>query len=289
MTDTHSGLGHNQPPISDILAITYSPDRLAAEHDALAARVDDFSKRARLLATVADEDSNKLAGELVVEARALASEIDKTKDEVKAPILAADRNIMSFFAGLNNSDTKRPGVVTSHKIRLEREIRDHGFRVAAAARETARLAAEAQRIEAARIAEAARVAEEANKPKVSEVLLDQGVRAEAKAEAIAAVATGPVQDVARTRTGSSVTGLRAVPGFEIVDRAALKATLGPLCDSFTMDAVMAAIRKFRIDEEKIERWAFRDDDQDAQKRIVIAKPNLPGVEFFTEYQGSVRA
>lgn len=291
MTDetNREAIGGNNPPLAEMITEAYSPIRLAAEQDALGQSVHDMALRAGVITTVATPDDSAAATAMVIELRTLIRAVDETKDAVKAPILTAGRNIDGFFNGLNNSDTKKPGILTRHKVRLEAEVRDYGFRVAAEERRLAREAAERERERAeAEAAEAARL-EALNKPTVATVVMDQAVKSEKFAEKFEARATGAVQDLARTRSAAGVAGLRAVPGFEIADRDALKATMGPLGNCFTADAVMAAVRKFRTDGEAYGKWAFRDDDQDAQKRIVVAVPPLAGVEFFISYEGSVRA
>lgn len=283
-------IGHNSGDLSEMIAAAYSPIRLADDHAALAARVQDLSGRAGALTVVDNDESNKLAGELVVELRAAIKEVDDTCDTVKDPVYRAYEGTLSFFNGLNRSDPKKnPGVLTRNKVRLEAAISTRAFVVAEAARQ-ARLAQEKiERDRAQKEADAARAAEEANRPQVAEVLINEAVKSDAIADTHAAVAQGPIQDLARTRTGSSVTGLRAEPGFDIVDIDALRDDLGTLGRSFTADAVHAAIRKFRLEGEAYSKWAFRDDDQNSQRRVVVAKPELPGVEFFIEYKGSVRA
>lgn len=289
MSDTHTpGMGDNRPPLADQLAISYSPIQLAQDHETLGLEVQDLGSRLRAFTAVDSPEENEAAGALVIEARSLAAKIDQTCETVKEPVYRAYKTTLDFFAGLNNSDTRKPGPITAGKVRLERLVRDYGFRVAEEQRRIRELAAQAERERAAREAEAARLAEEANKPAMATVLIDQAVKSERVAEKHEEVAQGPVQDLARSKTTTSTTGLRAVKGFDVTDREALRANLGVLGQSFTADAVMAAVRKYRIDCEAFAPWPFRDDDQHAQRRVVVPGVPVPGVEFFVAYEGMVR-
>lgn len=286
MTET---IGHNQGPLIDQIELAFSVQQLGEDHADLAAGVTELCVRAAELTAVSDKAGVEAASALVIELRDKAKEVDDAHDTVKKPVWDAGKNVTFFFGGINNSDTKRPGPVTSHKLRLERLIRDHGFKVAEEERQRAAAAAAAERERAARAAKAAEEAEAANRQNVAEVILESAVKSEAIADSLDARAQGPVQDLARVRTAVATSGLRAVPGFEIVDRDALRGSLGVLGHSFTADAVMAAIRKFRADAEAFEKWGFASEDQDQPKRYVKASPELPGVAFYIEYAGSVRA
>lgn len=279
---------HNAPPLLDQIALAFSVEQLAADHAALADEAQDLAGSAAALTIVTNPAENEAASAMVIRLRDMAGRIDREHDDVKKPVWDAGKNVDLFFNGLNRS-SGAVGPISGHKQRLERLIRDHGFKVAAENRRIAEEAAAAER-EKARLAEqAAAKAEAENRANVADVIMDAGLKSEVIAESLEARAQGPVQDLARVRTAVATSGLRAQPGFEIVDRDALRASLGPLGHAFTADAVMAAIRKFRSDTEAFAKWEFRDQDQHAQKRIVVAKPPLPGVEFFVEYVGSVRA
>lgn len=290
MNDQTAGLGHNAPPLADQIALAYSTVQLADDHEALAKEVGELTSRAASLVMVGDAATNEQAGALVIELRALGQKVDAEAERIKEPVYRAYSTVLDFFNGLNRSDPKRPGPLTAHKMRLEKSIRDYGFMVAEEARQ-ARLKAEAaERERAAKEAQAAAEAEAALRPAVAQVLIDQAVKSEAIANNHAAVAAGPVQELARSRTASAVTGLRAVPGFEITDREALRASLGPLGSSFTLDAVESAIRKHRVQSEQFGKWPFeRDDDAHAQRRNVKPDVPVPGVTYFISYEGSVRA
>ncbi|HKT53614.1 MAG TPA: hypothetical protein VJP88_04135 [Caulobacteraceae bacterium] len=273
--------------MSEIIADAYSPIRLAEQHDDLARKVQEMTRAAMAITGVNSEDDNTSAAAMVISLRALASKVDKTADETKEPVYRAYQNVLDFFGGLNRT-TGKVGPLTREKVRLEKAIRDHGFRVAEEARQK-RLAEEAAERERARLeAEAAAAAEAANKPAVAQVLIDQAVKSENIANAHAEVARGPIQDLARTRTESATTGLRAVPGFEVVDPAALRASLGPLGQYLSADHIGMAIRKYRAEGEQFGKWPFRDDDQHAQRRAVKPPREVPGVEYFVSYEGSVR-
>ena len=285
MVDHH----HNNPPLADQLELAYAVTQLAEDHAALAREAEALTTLSAAMTTVNSVEDNARASAFVIELRNMATRIDTAHDDIKAPVLQAGRNVDLFFFGLNNSDTKRPGPVTREKQRLEREIRDHGFRVAAEQRRLAEEAAAAER-EKAQLAEiAAQKAEEENRTQVADVLMDSAIKTEAIADRLDERASGPVQDLARVRSAVATSGVRAVPGFEITDREELRKSLGVLGNSFTADAVMAAIRKFRSDGEAYGKWQFKENDQDKPKRYVVARPELPGVEFFIEYAGSVRA
>ena len=98
--------------------------------------------------------------------------------------------------------------------------------------------------------------------------MDSAVKTERLAEVHASATT---HELARSRTDEGSTGLKVEWTDEIVNAEALKATLGPLRDCFTLDAINAAIRKFRMAEVA----AGRD-------------PVLPGVKFTKGFTGNVR-
>lgn len=285
MVDRH----HNAPPLADQIELAYAVTKLAEDHADLAKEAESLTTLSSAMTIVNSVEDNARASAFVIELRNMAGRIDAAHDDIKKPVMDAGRNVDLFFFGLNNSDTKRPGPVTREKQRLEREIRDHGFRVAAEQRRLAEEAAAAERERARLAQEAAEKAEEENRKQVADVLIESAIKTEAIADRLDERAAGPVQDLARIRTSVATSGVHAVPGFEIVDREELRKSLGVLGGSFTADAVMAAIRKFRSDSEAFGKWEFKEKDQDKPKRYVVAKPELPGVEFFIEYAGSVRA
>jgi hypothetical protein len=282
------GLGHNAPPLADQLAIAYSVTQLAEDHAPLAGQVAALVAQAAGIVAVDNPDDNQVAAAAVIALRDLTKIVDDTHDAVKAPVLNAGRNVDAFFNGLNQS-SGRVGPLTGHKRRIEALISGYGFRVAQAERERARLAAEAERKKAQAAADAAAAQEAANKPQVAEIILDSAMKNERIADALDQRASGPVQEVARTRTPVATTGVRAQKGFAVEDPAALRASLGPLGASFTADALAAALRKYRADSEAFAEWKFRDDDQHAQRRVVVPAQPIPGVVFFIDYLGSVRA
>lgn len=289
MTDETITRHHNAPPLADQIALAFSVEQLGEDHDALAQQVQALTARAAVITIVDGEEANTAASALVIELREMVSRIERTHDEVKKPVWEAGKNVTAFFDAMNRNDTRRPGAVTGQKLRLEGLIRDHGFRVAEANRKAAEAAAAAQREAARKAQEAAAAAEAANRPVVAEVLMDTGIKAETAAENLEDRARGPVQEVARQRTTVATTGLRAQPGFDITDEMALRSSLGVLGMSFGLGEIGMALRKFRTDRERMKKWEFRDDDQHAQRRVVVAEPAVPGVEFFITYQGSVRA
>lgn len=288
MTDIPAGIGDNSGDLAELIGAAYSPIRLADDHEALGRQVQDLGARLVALTAVDTAEQNEAAGALVIEARALATKIDTTCDEVKEPVFRAYERTLAFFNGLNRNDPKRPGQITAGKLRLERLISGYAFRVAEAARLAREAAAKVERERAAAEALAAAEAEAANRPAVAQVLIEEAVKSEAIATKHDEVAQGPVQELARTRTGSSTTGLRAAPGFDVDDWTALRGSLGVLGGAITADAITAAVRKYRADSETVAKWAFRDNDQDAQKRVVVPPMPVPGVTYFTEYLGMVR-
>lgn len=274
---------HNAPPLADQIALAYSAEQLAEDHKALFDGARDLIAQATTLTVVDTAEENAAASALVIALREKASLIDRTHDEVKKPVWDAGKMVDAVFNGFS--------ALTGHKRRIEGLIAGRSQRIAAEERRRAQEAAAAERERAAKAEEAARLQEEANRPQVAEVLLDQGVKAEQIADRLDERAQGPVQDLARERTPVATTGLRAVKEFEIEDLSALTISLGPLGTFFTADAIMAALRKYRSESEKfVGEWAFRDDDQDSLKRYVIPRPHaIPGVAFFVRYAGMVRA
>lgn len=273
---------HNAPPLADQIALAYSTEQLAEDHKALFDEARDAIANAATLTAVGDpKEELEAASATVIALRELSSRLGQTHDDVKKPVWDAGKTVTAVFNAFSALDL--------HKRRIEGLIAQRGQRIAAEERRRAAEAAAAERQRAAQAAELARQQEEAGRPQVADVLLDTGVKAEAVADRLDERAAGPVQDLARERTSVATTGLRAQPGFEITDRVALTASLGPLGPSLPAEAIAQAIRKHRADAEKFTKWAFRDDDQDELKRVVVANPPIPGVEFFVTYQGMIRA
>jgi hypothetical protein len=275
---TIEGLGHNRPPLADEIALAYSPEQLAQTFDALAQEVTALESEAAKVGKLETPEEVAAATALVIRLREMGSRVEKAGAEIKRPVLDAGRNVDAFFRGINT--------VGREKSRIEGEIRNRAERIAAQRREEARQAAIRQQQQAEAAAKAAAEAEAANKPKVADVLITEAVRQEAAADKVAALASGPVQDMARERTSAGTVGLRGENGFNIHDMDALRSSMGRLGPHLKADAIGQAIRAFRDAQGKM---PFRDDDQDSMIRILVSTPPLPGVEFFIEYKASVRA
>ena len=288
MDNQPAGIGHNSGDVLAALADIFSATALAEEYSGLAMEVQQEAAASALLLAVDDPESSARAAERVVALRALSKKVDDTCQEVGSPLFEAHRRVTAFFNGLNNTDARKPGVLTRHKKRLEDLIRDHGFRVAAEQRRIAEEAARLQRERLAREAEAARIAEAANKTVTATVLIDEAVKTEQIAEKLEARAEGPVQELARQRTDQGVVGLRGSNSFEIVDINALYASLGPLGQDISLDAVNQALRGYIARAVKAGRVTV-SEELIGPRRAIAVTPAIPGVDFFVLYSGSVRA
>lgn len=270
MMDTApAAIGHNLPPVSDQLADYYADAALLERNGALVRDVEKLEGECAKLEDVQDDTANESAARIVRLIRDMVKRIDDAKEAEKRPLIVASRACDGFTKLLN--DPKSGTSLAAHKARIERLIGGHAQRKAEAERQR-RLEAEARlKAEADAAAAKAAEAEAAGQGKLAEVMMGQAVKREALAEAYGEVAAGPITDLARTQTAEGTTGLRSSWTFEIVNPADLKATLGPLRDCFTVDAVEAALRKFI----RAEVDAGRD-------------PVLPGVRFAKELKGNVR-
>lgn len=273
MTDLNERavVGHNRPPLDIQIAEAYSPERLAEDHAELAMDCQTVMAQADKITTVTDEASNEAAAKAVLELRRVIGLVDGAKEPTKRPILNAARVIDAFFNGLNSTDAKKPGPLSQRKTRIEREIGAHAFRVAEANRIAAEAAAKRERDRAQAEADAAAKLEQSGQTAVADVVMGQAVKSEAFAERFERTAAGPVTDLARQHTSVGTVGLRGTAAFEITDREALRATLGPLGNHFTQDAVEAAIRKLQ-----------------ASAKTMGVEPALAGVRFYVAHTGSVR-
>lgn len=281
-------MGHNSGAMALEIAQVYSPLRLADEFGDLALEVQGLNEHAGRFTEVCDPETSAQAAALVVSLRALVKKVDDKSSEVGKPLYDAHKTVTAFFNGLNNSDTKKPGPLTKHKLRLENLIRDHAFRVAEEERRKAAIAAAEQRARQEAEAKAAAEAEAANKTAVAEVLMDEAVKTEKLAAKIEARADGPVQDLARQRTEEGVVGLQGRNTFRITDEAALRATFGHLGPHMPFDGIERALRDFLNAQKDAGKLRMADAIFEARKAITT-DPSIPGVDFFVQYSGSVRA
>jgi histone H3/H4 len=288
MTD-QSLIGDNSggADIAELIAATYSPIRLADEHGALALDVQMLTEHAGRLTIVNDDVTRATAADMTNRLRELENRVDATAEAVKAPVFTAYRGVLDFFNGLNNSDTKKPGPLTRHKVRIAMLVRDDAFRVAQENQRIAREAAEKERQRAAAEVAAAAAQELANRPAVAGVLMDQAVKSEQVAQVHEDRAEGPVQELARTRSDAGTLGLRGNATFAITDILALRDSLGPLGDHFNAAHIEQAIRSWQAAMMKAQRMKQADEIVGARRALTPETP-IAGTTFFIQFAGNVR-
>lgn len=257
--------GDNLPPVAEVIAEAYTDTRLALEHGDMLQKAEALKLRAEAFdAEVTSDALNETAAGLVKELRAMCGKVDDTRTATNAPILIAQRTVNAFFKAPHDklNDLKRGIEKRIGAYALAKAEQERAARLAAAA-------AEQKRADDAAALAASQETE--NRQGVADALMEGAVRAEGFARTHERVAAGPIHDLARTRSEAGTTTVRTSWGFVIHDPAALKATLGPLRDCFTVPTIEAALRSFIRQEVA----AGRD-------------PALAGVNFQKEYAGAVR-
>lgn len=238
---TISMLHHNRPPVRDVLADHLSDlgDMVARETAALAARRDEFLANCGAIPAVIDSDElDGMVNDQIAQWTKYLKEVDRWKDDTKAPILSADRLIMATRAKLADP---------IEAIKKQVNERSTIYKRAKEARErAAREEAERQAREAAEAA--ARAAAEAEKAAQDAASLDSAINAEAAAkqaqaaaESARLAAEAKASELTRSRGDwGSVSSLQSFWDFADLDRASLD--LEALRPHLPMDALEKAVR-----------------------------------------------
>lgn len=232
-TEPAAGVGHNKPPLAEILEERTRAIR--KEIADIATKANEWPKDGRgALVKIATEDDLARAADLVKGVRAIARRAEDMRKVEKEPHLAAGREVDGFFgaltARLDRIDQAFQALADNHareKAAEERKRRED---------EAAKLRAEEEKKRAE--AEAARRA--ATRGRKSEEADDIAERA-ADAEAFAAAPAAEL--VATTVTSSGVKAAAKTEWtHEITDLA--KVDLEPLRYLIKRDAIEAAVRQF---------------------------------------------
>lgn len=232
-TEQPAGIGHNAPPIEELLA------SISAE---LLAGLDPIAERANGLPKVIKTEADlALVTPVVVDAKALSKKIEKMRTDEKAPYLAGGRAVDAFF----NPSKARLDRIASVFERLAGDFQRE--KIATQRRE----AEEAERKAAADAERLRREAEEVVKPETKQKRLDAAAEADNAADRAAAAATAETADLAKVTTaGGTVRGQTfwnfAIEKYDDVD-------LNSIRDFIDRDAVEKAIRaKIKIQKGNTE-------------------------------------
>jgi hypothetical protein len=182
--DPRLGIGGNEPPIPDRLAVTYA-GRIG-EVEQIAAFANSTAR------TVQSEDDLDKVGKLLISTRATVNALEIERKREKQPYLDAGRAVDGWFGALTDRLEKIRTVFQNAADQYQREK-------AAAERK-------AREDEARKLREAEekkrREAEEAKRAATQEKKTDEADRLAARAEEAEEAAAAPVADLVRTRTAS---------------------------------------------------------------------------------------
>lgn len=222
------GLGHNRPPLRDLLRDQY--EQIGTRVDAL------IASAGRAPATVNDDDTLGKMGDLIKSITACGKQIEAARVSEKEPFLAAGREVDGFFKPMGDT-------LAVAKKRLEAPCGVY-LRAKADAEKKAREAIEAAARRAAEDAmRQAQEAEAANLTAVSDAALDRALTAEADADRAQKAAEAKPAELARTRGEmGSVATLRTSWDAEILDYAAIP--LEAIRAFVPRDAIEKAVRAF---------------------------------------------
>lgn len=222
------GIGHNRPPLKDMLRDQFT---------ALTARVEQLlGSASRAPQSVEDDETLGKMGDLIKSITACAKNAEASRVSEKEPFLAAGREVDGFFKPLSDSLDKAKkrleapcGVYLRAKADAERKAREDAERVAREAAE--RALREAQEAEAAR------------RQSDSAAALDRAVAAEEAARQAQKAAEAKPAEMARTRGEmGSVATLRTSWDAEITDFSAIP--LQEIRAFIPRDAIEKAVRAF---------------------------------------------
>jgi len=208
-----AGIGHNKPPLEELIPEEFRAELLRERPDFLA-KLDQYVGAAgRAVAT--NDDELARCGDLVNAYRALLKHIDATHTAVKAPHLLAGRLVdaekNALKAGVEEAKVKVERIGNAYVADREAKRRAEEERLAAEQRAAAARAAaaerdrlEAERKAAAAAAEARSAEERAAAEREAEEARQRSQEAMADA-ALSAAAPGKVEPV-RSDAGAAVSG-----------------------------------------------------------------------------------
>lgn len=242
--------GHNKAPLAEVLAKDFK--ELASRVDAAVAKI---GKRP---AKVKDEIDFAAVGQLVLDARNLAKEIEETRTDETGPLFRAQKEIKAHFDALA---AKLTTALVPHQTAADDYTRE-------------KVAAERRKKEEE--AKKLREKEDAERAKAETLTGAAAARAEGRAEVLAGQAEAAesaagqrAADAVRTKVGGGGVATATTKwAFAIDDYSALIAPMGPLGPFINRDAIETAIRSI--------------------VRIQKGDTRLPGVRVFPDTKASFR-
>lgn len=251
MTDTTEqapGIGHNAPPIEELLADTQKD--LLARVEPLAERANDLPKK------IASEDDLAKVTPVVVDAKALAKDIEGARSAEKKPYLDGGRAVDAFFKPHKDRLDRIVGVFERLASDFQRE------KIA----EERRRAEEAERKADAEAERLRKEAEAAKKPETRQRKLDKAAEAENEADRAAAAAGRSGNELGKVTTAGGTARAQTFWNYAIDNYGGVD---------------LNSIRDF-IDREAVEK-AIR-----AKIKIQKGNTEIPGVRVFEDVKASIR-
>ncbi len=221
-SDAAFGLGHNLPSVTDLLRDRYGAKITAVEE--IAARASAMKR------TVDSDDDLPAVAEIVKAARELRHDVDGLRSTENKPHLAAQRDTNAFFnvmiERLQKIQQFFEGETNAYQNRKAQEERARQAEIARRERE------EAERKLAVAAASRSQVE--------GEVILNEALRADARAEEAEQRQSASVAELTRTRTEHGTVSSSAVWSHNVDDWSLLD--LNELRDQFTVPEIEKAIR-----------------------------------------------
>lgn len=271
------GLGHNQPPLPEVIA-----DQLAVDFAATMTRTDELLGSAaewlnRKELTIEEEGD---LGDFLKQLRTFLKETDAVRVDQKKPYDNAADAVHNFFKRLMDAITeegkKLNALLTTAKIAREAKERAAREEAARKAREEeerkqreAIAAAEAAERERQRLA----AAQQADVPAAPPAVIEQRVAAaetkEVEATGAAAAATQIVQQTERAATASTQSIVRT------------RGSLGSV-------ATIRKTKKFRITDASVIPREYLMPDEEKIKIAMKRNQPIDGVEYYDDVSSLVR-
>jgi uncharacterized membrane protein YqiK len=204
MKDPIAKPGHNSGEFS-------LTEILAQDYEHITKRIDDLMGQAELAPKeVLDDTQNGVVSDLVKLIVAAEKSVEAARVDRKEPYLNAGRTVDGYFKALNTR-------LELAKKRLSDRVGVY-LRKKAEEERAAALKAEAEaRAEAARLLQEAQAAEAAALPNAAATALDASIEAHNVAQGFAAQAQASPADLARTRNAASLSTLKEVWKFQVLD------------------------------------------------------------------------
>jgi hypothetical protein len=243
-------MGHNKPPVSELLADRYK---------ALTVLVEDIATKANATAVKVESDADlESAGVIVRAAKSAAKDAETARVAEKEPYLSGGRAVDEWFKTLT---TRLERIATA----FEKGAGEYQRRKADEARREALERARREKEEADRLAAEAAEAEALRmSAEVVDATLDAAVEMERAASFSQAESTASNRELSKVETATVTASLVERWTFEITDPSAIP--LDRLKGHFARDSLEKAVRSF----------------------VTAGNRDLPGVRIFTEAKSSFR-